>query len=461
MSSQLQLFFIIGSAVMFFFYHLQNILSSYYFYGYEARLPKWLCCTLFPLLQTIIIFALLLTKQYIFIVLLVFGVLNTIEFLLAYRESLASIVFSSNIVNFVSMFTIQICISVTSIVVGSDISMRDIYMNPAYLYPILFFACPFGVLFHACCRRPQIRQLSLKMIDNEKTLHFLCACLLGFNVYMLLSCLPIFMSTDPELFPIYFTVSHIVLSCIFLFILDYGVKACFLNELTLRSNTFEKQLTRQLLHYKSYEKYTDSLRVFRHDYKQMMRTVNHFLDNGQIDEARRLIAQINDQMQNRLGVHKKYSNNYLVDAILQDTANLCFEKQIDFSAQVYLPDGIHCSDVNTCRITSNLVNNALEACENINSPDIRPFIRLESALRGDWLTVTVENSFDGKVRLGRDGLPVSTKKDTDNHGMGVRSVHELIEEVGGLMMIDADQKQHVFTVRLHLKKHAIPEPAGN
>lgn len=459
MSSQLELFFIIGSAVMFLLYYILTILSGYYFYGFAPRLPKWLSCLLFPVLQTAAVFTLLLTDQYISIVLLVFSVLTTLEYWLAYRAPFVSIVFSSNIVSFISMFLIQIFISVTSIIVSTDTNMRDIYRNRAIFYPLLFFACLIGVIIHLVSRRASLKRLSLKMVENEKTLRFLCVCLICFNIYLLLSCLPMFMKTDPTLFPIYYTVSHLVLSCIFFFILDYGVKDCFLTELAVRSYTFEKQLDRQLLHYKSYEKYTDSLRVFRHDYKQMMRTVNHFLDAGQTDEARRLIAQINDQMQNRLGVHKKYSNNYLVDAILQDAANLCSEKHIDFSAQVYLPDGMRCSDINTCRIASNLVSNAVEACEGITSPEIRPCIKLESALREDWLTVTIENAFEGTIRLGRDGLPLSSKKDADNHGMGIRSVYELVEEVGGLMIIDADHQNHVFTVRLHLKKH--PRQAEN
>lgn len=452
----LEYFFMASSVILFFLYNMFTFTSGYYYYRYQPRLPKWLCSALFPLLNTAVIFSLLYLKTSIFTELLLFNVLIALEYLLAYRASRISIAFSSNIISFFSMFFIQTTISAVSLFAGPHISMTDVYRTPSLLYPSLSAACAAGVACHVIARRLVSNRRPRMLIENQKVLRFLTICLVGFNIYMLLSCLSMFMDDMPQLFSVYFGATHMVLLCVYFFIMDYGIKDCYLTDLSTRSSIYEQQLQRQLLHYKSYEKYTDSLRVFRHDYKQMMRTVNNLLDTGQTDQARRLIAQINDHMQNNLQVHQKYSNNYLVDAILQDTANLCEEKHIDFFAQVYLPEGIHCSDINACRIATNLTNNAVEACENITSPDIKRYIRLTSSQFEDWVTITVENSFEGKVRFDEEGMPLSTKRHTDNHGMGVRSVHELIEQIGGMMLLDADSKKNVFTVRLHLKECNVP-----
>lgn len=456
----LEHFVIASSVILFFFYNVFTFTSGYYYCGYKPRLPKSLCSTLFPLLNTTVIFCLLYLQTSVFTELLLFSALITLEYRLAYRASNISIAFSSNIVSFFNMFLIQTTISIVSLFSGANISMMDVYWTPALFYPSLSAACAAGVACHLISRRLVSNRRPRMLIENQKALRFLTICLVGFNIYMLLSCLSMFMDNMPQLFSVYFAATHIVLLCVFFFIMDYGIKDCYLTDLSTRSSVYEQQLQRQLLHYKSYEKYTDSLRIFRHDYKQMMRTVNNLLDTGQTDQARRLIAQINDHMQNNLQVHQKYSNNYLVDAILQDTANLCEEKHIDFFAQVYLPNGIHCSDINACRIATNLTNNAVEACESITDPYIARYIRLTSSQHADWVTITVENAFEGKVRFDEEGLPLSTKEHTDSHGMGLRSVHELIEQIGGLMLIDADSKKNVFTVRLHLKdRNASREPS--
>lgn len=48
-------------------------------------------------------------------------------------------------------------------------------------------------------------------------------------------------------------------------------------------------------------------------------------------------------------------------------------------------------------------------------------------------SIHVENSFDGTVELGTDGLPETTKADRANHGFGVRSMRLTVERYGGTL----------------------------
>ena len=105
-----------------------------------------------------------------------------------------------------------------------------------------------------------------------------------------------------------------------------------------------------------------------------------------------MLDDIHDTMQRDVLVHKAYSNNVLLDAILQDAANTCEEKSIRFSAVAHLPENISITDLDIVRIFSNVINNAIEACNKVSGPE--PFIEITSSGNPDWATIEVSNSFN-------------------------------------------------------------------
>lgn len=88
----------------------------------------------------------------------------------------------------------------------------------------------------------------------------------------------------------------------------------------------QEQFSRQLQHYQSYRKFTESYRLFKHDYKHMMSSLKILLYNQEYEQVNRLLDNIHDTMQRDVLVHKTYSDHMLLDAILQDAANTCSEK---------------------------------------------------------------------------------------------------------------------------------------
>ena len=54
------------------------------------------------------------------------------------------------------------------------------------------------------------------------------------------------------------------------------------------------------------------------------------------------------------------------------------------------------------------------------------------------MTINVQNSYNGKIEFGADGLPLTTKADKNYHGFGVKSMKYLVEKYGGDMFVEAD-----------------------
>lgn len=68
------------------------------------------------------------------------------------------------------------------------------------------------------------------------------------------------------------------------------------------------------------------------------------------------------------------------------------------------------------------------------------------ASSGTFVTITVKNTFEGAVVFAPDGLPVTTKEDTDFHGFGMKSIRMIVEKYKGNLSISA--KDGVFKVNI-------------
>lgn len=234
-----------------------------------------------------------------------------------------------------------------------------------------------------------------------------------------------------------------------MFVLNHTAKVSELFEYELHTRKLQEQLSRQMQHYKSYRRFTESYRAFKHDYKNMMTSVKTLLRNQEYEKAVRMLDDIHDTMQRDVLIHKTYSDNILLDAILQDAANTCEEKGIRFSAQARLPEDVSMTELDIVRVFSNVIDNAVEACNKVSGSE--RFIEISSSGTQEWAIIEVTNSFNGELLIA-GSEPETTKKDRDFHGYGLRIIRKTIEDLGGLVFIEPDQNKRIFNMKLCFPK---------
>ena len=101
-------------------------------------------------------------------------------------------------------------------------------------------------------------------------------------------------------------------------------------------------------------------------------------------------------------------------------------------------------------ILQNLLQNALEACEEV-AGDQR-FVTLTGKQKGRFFLIEVKNSFAGEVVFGADGLPVTTKKDVFTHGIGLSNVRREAKAYMGELEFHTDRQ--VFSVTILLQERS-------
>lgn len=218
-------------------------------------------------------------------------------------------------------------------------------------------------------------------------------------------------------------------------------------EYRFTTKILEEQYEQQIRHYESYQKYTESFRTFKHDYKSMITSLKALIQAQEEERAIQMIDDLYDDMQNRVEAHKKYSDDVILDAMLQDTVNICEEKGIRFSFKVFVPRNTELSTLDAIRIFSNLIQNAVEACEKV--PASERFIDIITRNDNQWITLEAVNSYDGRTVVNK-GTLMTTKPEKEGHGLGLSIVQEIAQNLGGFVIYDADTERKTFLIRVHI-----------
>lgn len=82
-----------------------------------------------------------------------------------------------------------------------------------------------------------------------------------------------------------------------------------------------------------------------------------------------------------------------------------------------------------CTIFTNILNNAIEACERLEHSDkvVEVVVNMD---RGK-LYIKESNKTNNSVIMGNDSNPISTKGDNRNHGYGCKNIRAAVEKYDG------------------------------
>jgi two-component system, LytTR family, sensor histidine kinase AgrC len=329
-------------------------------------------------------------------------------------------------------------------------SINETLQEDANYYTILMLSVLLSILLNVFIRKVIMPDtLTRHMLNNKGQLRFMVSYLLLQLIYLIVINDGRFLDVKQPWFSAILLMSCIISKLGLQIVIDHTGKVSEILEYELHTRQLQEQISSQLRHYQSYLRFTESYRAFRHDYVNMMTSVKTLLRNQEYEKAARMLDSIHDTMQNEVQIHKSYSNNILLDAILQDTSNTCAEKGIRFLAVAHLPESTSLSELDIVRVFTNIVDNAVEACNRIAVGD--RFIEITSNGNQDWATIEVSNSFNGEIFF-RGDEPLTTKECKDFHGLGLKIIRETLEGLGGLLFIEANQEKGIFKLKLCIPK---------
>lgn len=204
-------------------------------------------------------------------------------------------------------------------------------------------------------------------------------------------------------------------------------------------------------HYEIMEQYTEQIketnrqiRVWQHDMKQHLNCMNDMLRKNNVDGASEYLEKLTDSVK---GTYLRISSgNYIADAVLSSKISAATERGISFECNASLPESLPMDDVDFCSMLSNILENAIEACEKVAD---KPFIRCSVEKIKNQLIIEVENSSDGNYK--RSGDVFESLKTNGMHGIGLRQTQSIIEKNDGLCSISAEKNTFKISISIPLK----------
>ena len=99
-----------------------------------------------------------------------------------------------------------------------------------------------------------------------------------------------------------------------------------------------------------------------------------------------------------------------------------------------------------CTIISNLLNNAIEACEKIQED--KRIIEFEIAGYNSQIFISVRNSYDMESIINQKQKFITTKEDKLNHGIGLENVRRTVKKYDGDMRISQENERFIVTINI-------------
>lgn len=186
------------------------------------------------------------------------------------------------------------------------------------------------------------------------------------------------------------------------------------------------------------EQYRQSERL-RHDMK------NHIIALTALSRNKEW-EKIEDYLKNMEGVvldtGGDLTGNKAVDALLYQKRKQAEGEDIKWECDMQMPKGCCINEFDLCVLIGNILDNALEACGRMQKDESR-FINIQARTVKKCFLIEVKNSMDRTEKF-TEGF--TNKDDSQEHGIGLLNVGDVVHSYNGVMNVEA--KNGIFVISI-------------
>lgn len=175
--------------------------------------------------------------------------------------------------------------------------------------------------------------------------------------------------------------------------------------------------------YQKDEEFYQKLKILKHDMKHIYGYMHELIEKENYNKLKLYIEEKDHLAYEQ--VNWCYSNNDIFNMVLKRMASKAKENNIKFEADIQIPQKLNIEDVDLYSVLSNLIENAIENTDYNN-----PVVRIKAIMKSEFLYLTIENTISENVLEINKNLE-TTKIDKDNHGYGLVSIKNIVNNYYG------------------------------
>lgn len=221
----------------------------------------------------------------------------------------------------------------------------------------------------------------------------------------------------------------------------------------LKKKELEKEVA--LAKYREKEWYFSEKKQIEQQQKVLIHNIKHYLSQigryAAKGEDEEIIETVKDlQVEFLENESKVICANSLLNSILMDWKKSTVQSGIE--AIIFVETGFNIEfmrRIDIMAVFGNLLDNAREAAEKCENGKVE--VQLFMQNDGAFSIICIRNNYIGKIQQKEEGF-VSTKKEGQNHGIGIKNVREIIESYGGYIQINYLNQIYETTIMIPISE---------
>jgi len=228
-----------------------------------------------------------------------------------------------------------------------------------------------------------------------------------------------------------------------------NVLVVILIESLIRQNEKSRFLILQKLQNETQQRHITQLatnladkRLMSHDFRYSIEMIQSLFSAGKETELRAYLTELSGSKPTKLTLD---TGNVMLDAILTSKKADAVNNDIEFILKMDIPQGLPDMSIEICTLLGNALDNAIEACER--SSEKRKFIKMEISATTTQFLCRIVNTLGAKPEV-RGKFLATSKSDKLNHGIGLRSMKQTCDNLGGDLSFEYDNTQ--FELQIYI-----------
>ncbi len=179
-----------------------------------------------------------------------------------------------------------------------------------------------------------------------------------------------------------------------------------------------------------------------HEYKNQLACIGALLRDKNYEEAEAYLLDITHDHAG--SEHIIDTNHVIVNAILNSKYKEARDKGILMTVLLSDLSKIKIADKDIVIILSNLLNNAIEACEQCE----RGVIKVKIAEEEQQLLIAVSNTYQRPLVQEGEVFRTTKTQNSENHGLGLENVRAVVDTYNGICVVQYDAEEFRVLIQI-------------
>lgn len=216
------------------------------------------------------------------------------------------------------------------------------------------------------------------------------------------------------------------------------------DKIKLKSELINERIKENYKSYENINEIHDKLKYVYHDLKNHMICIKNF------DTKDEIISYI-DNLEFQISDFENFKNtgNKTLDIILGEKIGICKKYNIQIEDNINLSKLKFIKDNDICTIFANALDNAIEACININN-ELEKIIEIKATYINGFAIIKFRNTKVNDIKFINEHIQTS-KNDDNIHGIGLASIKYIVNKYDGETIVNYSDNEFILKIMIPIK----------